>query len=281
MKSVIAVSMILALLNGIPSYAQTVKISTDSETHKIFDEWISETPCRKIKVFNRQHTNRQAVELVLICRALFEGGLRPNIILETAPNYIRSLKRAERGVVTMPNETIWRLEIDKKAFYISDEIIRQGEYAVGIFALPSRHDINKVKTLKELRKFTAVTSKQYILDWKALKDMKIGVTNAPLQESMFKMVAAGHADFTTQDFTAEHDYGFELAGVRLAPVQGIKVGLNDSRHFVVSRKAPHAEKIYQALQRGLKKLRKDGVIAIALEESGFIHPEIKKWKLIN
>jgi ABC-type amino acid transport substrate-binding protein len=188
---------------------------------------------------------------------------------------------AEVGDVTMTAETIWLTEINSSAFFISDPVVARGEFEEGFFVKPDDVAIKKVKTLDELRKYRAVSNENWIHDWMALKDMKIDAVSSPTQEQIFKMIYARHADFTMQNFTTAKDLGIEVGGIYLVPIPGIKIAFMESRHFVISKKAPDAEKLYKALQSGLKKMRSNGTIKRALVESGFLNLRVKNWKKLN
>jgi len=57
--------------------------------------------------------------------------------------------------------------------------------------------------------------------------------------------------------------------------------LNDSRHFVVSKKHPKGKETFIALQKGLTILRQRGTITKAFQDSGFFNQQVKNWPIIN
>lgn len=279
-KLFILITSWVALLGTSSLCAEVVDISANKVVYDSFKEWADKKNCNDIDDFREMNLHRGVVELVLICKALNLGGLKPDIQLKKMPNYSRALIEAEKGVVTMPAETAWRIEIDEADFYVSDAIFEAGAIEVGIYALPTNVDIMKINSLDELKKFKGVSSDRWVVDWATLKAMGVKTHSMPKLHLMFKFINVGRADFVLNEFSSEEDFSMEIAGVRLVPVPSIKVGLKGSRHFVVSKKAPNAEKVFEALQDGLKKLRLEGTISRAFEESGIVNPKVKHWKQI-
>ena len=51
---------------------------------------------------------------------------------------------------------------------------------------------------------------------------------------------------------------FDCNGVLLKPIKGIKVTFMESRHFIVAKNYPDSDKIFRAMQKGMKILRNKG-----------------------
>ena len=97
---------------------------------------------------------------------------------------------------------------------------------------------------------------------------------------MFSLVLYRNVDFTIQEFANTSDLAYTFQGKRLIPVPGIKLVLDGSRHFLVSKKHKNGKKVYQALEKGLKILREKGTVQRYLTESGFYRKELESWKPI-
>lgn len=279
-KSFILFISLMAILGTSNLSAEVVKISANKVIYDLFSEWTDNKNCYGIDNFNTINIHRGVVELLLICKALKKGGLSPDIELEVMPNYIRALSEASKANVTMPAETAWKNEVDESNFYISDPIFEVGTIELGVYALPTNLSIMKINSLDELKKYKAVSSDSWVVDWATLKAMDVKVYSVPKLDLMFKFIKAGRADFLLNEFSSEKDLSMEIEGIRLAPIPNIKVVLQESRHFIVSKKAPNAEKIFQALQKGLKELRLEGTILNYFEKSGIINSRVKHWKPI-
>jgi hypothetical protein len=197
------------------------------------------------------------------------------------PNYTRSLMQSHIGDIDIPSETIWLTDINQSNFYISDAIISNGEYEVGIFIKPDRVDMFRIQSAQELGKYIAVSSINWTVDWDVLTQFNIKKHSVSNVLSMFKMVENGRVDFTLQDFGVNENFQIKMEEIALMPVPNIKITLKGSRHFVVSKNRKRSKEIYQALTNGLKKLRNKGSIKKAYIESGFFNSIRDDWKILN
>ncbi len=98
---------------------------------------------------------------------------------------------------------------------------------------------------------------------------------------MAKLVHLGWVDTMLAPFTKNFPFSYQGSDYTIVAFEGVKVALNDSRHFVVSRNHPHGKETFEALQRGIKILRKQGIIKKAYQQSGFFNEKVKGWHIIN
>ncbi|AZQ85637.1 hypothetical protein EKO29_17550 [Colwellia sp. Arc7-635] len=277
-------ALYLALFLMLSTIAEALEIETIISTnHFIYDsfqEWTKDTPCEKISDFNSPYANRGTVELIIICQALDVAGYKTKLKLKQYPNYERALIQAKSGDVHISAETLWEDDIDEEFFYKTSAIIKNGEFEKGIYTLAENTHVLKVGSLEELQALRAVMLRVWKVDWKTLQAMKIKTFSAPNKINMFKMIKAKRIDFTILEFSHAEDMSNQLAGIRLVPVPNIKVGLQGTRYFVVSKKSLNAEALYNALNRGITKLRETGMITRALTESGFINQRVKFWNKV-
>lgn len=278
-------SLSITLLISFFSFSFSVKaltgetiISANDLIYESFNQWVKITPCEKISNFNSPYANRGTIELVIICQALDVAGYKTTLKLQKYPNYKRALIQAKYGVVNMPAETLWESDIDEDYFYKTSPIIKNGEFEKGIYTLPTNKKVLDVFFMNDLMALTAVIPQIWTVDWQTLQSMNIKVSSASNKLNLFKVLQKKHADFTLLEFSSVDDMSSEFGGIKLIPVPYIKVALNGSRSFVVSKNAPNAEALYKALNQGINQLRKKGVITKALEESGFINERVKYWK---
>ena len=101
------------------------------------------------------------------------------------------------------------------------------------------------------------------------------------KEFMFNQVLIRGVDFTIQEFTNANDLAYNLEKGKLVPVPGIKIALDGSRHFMISKKHKNGEEVFEALEKGLKILRDAGIIDKYLTEAGFYRKEVASWKTIR
>ena len=233
--------------------------------------------CEQIDDYALPGASRGLTEMLLVCQALHLGGINPVFEFERINTYARLLREVSNGELLLMMESVWKRDADPSKVFISDPVLREGEFEVGLFALPDNAELMKVRTVEELRSFTAVSNKNWVVDWETLTFMgieKIDVSKYPL---MFKMVDGRRADFMLEAFSTLPDMSQTTEGVKLVPVPNIKIGLKGSRHIVVNRELPNAQRVFDALQAGLKILRERGVIIRAYQESGFLHEEVRDW----
>ncbi len=82
-------------------------------------------------------------------------------------------------------------------------------------------------------------------------------------------------------FQPTRDLALSALGIRLVPIQGIKVGLKGSRHVAISRKHALGKKAFDSLNKGLKVLRRKGVILKGYKDAGFFNEHVVRWKQLN
>ena len=82
-------------------------------------------------------------------------------------------------------------------------------------------------------------------------------------------------------FQPTPDFRLEAGGLTLLPVQGLKVSLGGSRHFILSRAVQGSSTVEAALNRGLELLEQDGTLRRAYQESGAEDPRVTAWKRLN
>jgi ABC-type amino acid transport substrate-binding protein len=235
------------------------------------------TGCEQIDSYALPGASRGLSEMLLICQALHLGGIRPVFEFQQINTYARLLRQVSNGELLLMMESVWKRDADPSKVFISDPILRTGEFEVGLFTLPSNTELLKARTVEDLRRFKAASNRNWAVDWETLEFMGIEKINVSKYPLMFKMVEAGRADFMLEAFSSLPDMSQTTEGVKLIPVPNIKIGLKGSRHIVVNKALPNSQKVFNALQAGLKILREKGVITRAYQESGFLHENVRDW----
>lgn len=244
--------------------------------------WINEAHgCENIKTFNRPNVIRFTIEAVLACQALKLGGYEGDFQLLEVPNNTRAREFAATGGATMPTETVWADIIDSSKFYASEPIFKDGDLVFGMFVRADKLKTYNVKTLEDLKKLKPVTQPNWVRDWAVLTGMGFNPERASTLESIYLMIGGERADFTLWSFNTLPSFEITVEGITLAPLPGIKVYMHGERKFVISKRAPNAEEIFAALNRGINILRKNGTIARAWRESGYINKRVESWVALN
>ncbi len=235
-----------------------------------------------VKDYKGLGSRRDVVEVVIIQQALALGGLQLPIRFIVASSHARIIKQVHSGTAVMAGNSIWLSLLDNRdLLYVSDPIIENGQFEAGLYTITENKQSLSARSIEDVRKLTAVSSKAWIVDWQTLNAMEMGsLINTVKWSSMVKMVAKGRADFLLAPFQPSSDMSFTPEGVHLVPVPEIKIGLQGSRHFAVSKRNASGKRVIEALNRGIKKLKEQGLVDKAYTDSGFFNNKVKEWKKI-
>jgi hypothetical protein len=226
----------------------------------------------------------QALDAVLIAKALTLGGMSADFEFAKIPNSERERAMVLSGDVTVAGTSQWDWWADENAqsVYKSDVVVPSGAFEKGLYATKARVSAIQIESQSDLSRYTCVSNKSWRVDWDTLSRLGFkSLQAAPNTETMFKMVDGAHADMTIQSFSGLPDMSITVGGITLYPVKGWKVLLNGSRHYVVSRKNPHGERTFAALQRGLARMKEADELSRALTESGFFNVNVRTWRSIQ
>jgi hypothetical protein len=189
----------------------------------------------------------------------------------------------QEGELLISFDSYWKSDAQILAdkLYISDAVIREGEYVAGIYTSPFNLKVLQIKTLEDLKLLTSVSTPKWRTDWQTLQSL-------PLKEvikenswlSMARMVNLQWVDFMLMPFNSTPDKSFSMNKIDLVPVKNIAIVLKDSRHFVISRAHPQGEAAYNAINKGIKILRKNGTISKAYKQAGFF-VDLSQYKILN
>ncbi|PUA30671.1 MAG: hypothetical protein B0W54_09445 [Cellvibrio sp. 79] len=236
--------------------------------------------------FSRAGIYRDLVDYLLLRRALALGGNSRPVVIEPwyDVSYDRVVLRLRSGHAAVFSNGIWREDIsaDDRQLKISSPLLRYGELETGIYMSPQNPRLNSTKTLDDVQKLTAVSSRQWRPDWNALQQLGLIKLHDNVHwESMMKMVHTRRVDFMLIGFSARDDLSYQAMGITLMPVQGLKVKLAGSRGWVMSMTNPAGADAYKAIEKGLAMLREQDVIARAYRASGVINDRVADWKVLN
>lgn len=271
------------LLGARSASADPAVIAAAEKTlYQTYMAWIGEAHgCQNIQNYHSPHATRGAVEAVLTCQALRLGGYQGDYKLVMVPNYTRAILLAASGEVTMPAESLWLEDIDRNAFHSTLPVIADGEFVKAVYVQAGNFKNLTIANLSDLQKYKGVTSRLWLKDWAALAAMGITTLDASTKEAMVNMVATNRAQFTLMEFRSGPSSELQLGGTVLVPVPGIKVILHGERRLSISKKAPNSQEIFSAINRGLDQLRKNGTLARAWRESGFVSKQAENWTPLN
>ncbi|OIQ52076.1 hypothetical protein BerOc1_00548 [Pseudodesulfovibrio hydrargyri] len=231
--------------------------------------------------------DRTAVELVIVARALRLGGMNRPVAFVNTSNARRAVEEVLCGNAVMTGQqldtSVLNARQNVKDLYLSDPVTPVGEFHKLFYCLPENKKVLAAHSVEELnRAGRGIIGSVWNNDRKVLTDMGVtGLTQAPTFPCLIKMILAGRADWIPME--ASNHPGMErfMGGHRFVPVPGIRFSLIESRHFMVSRHHPDGEAVFNALQAGLKELRRQGFIRAMLAATGFRATDRLGWKTLN
>ncbi len=285
---VLAALTALTLGSGMAHAVEPITILTQQDVYNDYQRFVGKRNPLTLTHFAGEGSRRDVVELVLVQQALAQGGLtRPVKLVKVDNNsdsYTRYLKEILSGNATMGGNSAWQVDlksIDDKV-YISSPLIRSGEFEAGLYTSPDNKKALAARSLEDVRGLTAVVADSWKPDVATLENLKLKqLLQTQSWDSMVGMVEKGRADMLLAPFQPTADMSLKLGEYTLVPIPDVKVGLAGSRHLFVSRNAPHGAETYDALEKGLAKLRAKGIIEQAYRESGFFNSRTQDWKKIN
>ncbi|AIY67210.1 hypothetical protein [Pseudoalteromonas piratica] len=263
--------------------AKVVDITVETDIYFYAKEIIDKQPILEITDYSGKNAQRDVVEFILVQQALLLGGadIKFNFIYG---NYdARNLKLLNEGLLLLSFDSLWlsATEQYQDNLYISEPVIAKGEYFAGIFTAESnlKRFSNNTFSINDL---SMVSSKDWHVDWITLQAL---MPKKLIHESdwivMAKMVSRGWVDGMLAPFKKQKNFSYIGPDYKIVAIPNVKVALEDSRHFVVSKNHPLGKETFEALQRGLKILRQRGLIEKAYRQAGFINDDVSNWRTIS
>lgn len=264
--------------------SNTVTAAVDEDIIADYQLFVGDRDPININYFGGPGARRDVVEIVLLQQALNLGGFTDKVVLRPENSYLRILKLITDGQLPISGALMWRDDIKPYAdrLFKTKAIVNEGEFIAGLYTRSDNTKALAATELKKISQLSAASNNHWIADVKTLKSL--GITRIHYSTywgQIVRMVVAGRADVTLAPFQSNPDMKVLFEGLELVPIPGIKVALPGSRHWPVSKKHPRGAEIFAALQKGIALLEQNHTIRRAYEESGFFHPAVKQWVLLN
>ncbi len=267
------------------SYARknSVLIYIRDDVYIDYLQFVADRDISLIDNFSGKNIRRDVVDMIIAQQALKLGGFNHRFSYAPGKVNFRNTKMLQNGKLLISFDSYWKqdaLPLSEQV-YISDEVIRNGEYIAGIYTSPKNKKTLAVKELSDLKGLTSVSTPKWKTDWHTLQQLQLKkLTRDDSWLSMVRMVDIQWVDFILMPFNSTPDRSFTMNKVHLIPVKNIGVVLKDSRHFVISKSHPKGREAFIAINKGLKILRQRGDIVKAYQQAGFFI-ESNIVKIIN
>jgi hypothetical protein len=273
---------VMSLVMG--SFADKLKVVVPTDVYRDYVKFVGSKNPVTIENFTGEHSRRDVVELILLQKALALGGVLEPISFIQADSYARIQAQVKSGAVLMAANTLWQTDITPMSsdVYTSEPLIAKGEFEAGFYTTPENKKALAVKTVEELKNLSVISNKAWTVDWETLSGVGFKkLINSVTWNSMVRMVKGKRGDVLLSPFQYSPDFSFVASGQKFVPIKGLKIGLMGSRHLIVSKKNKEGERVFKALNKGVKELRKKGILKKAYEGSGFFNTRVSDWKKVN
>lgn len=265
-----------------PSTQASIAVLPD--IHRDYERFLRGRDLHSLSYYGGDYARRDVIELVLMLQALKLGGFDQPVVFADEENYFRSIRNLIDGKSLSIAGTLWQQDLipQQEKLYITAPVVKDGQFVVGLYTAPKNLSARSSTTLTALTQLSVVTSRQWQPDLQTLEQLGFKrIMFTPNWLNIARMLNAGRADLTLSPITNSADKSLKVEGIRLVPIEGVKIAIRGSRHWAASRKHPLGDAFYQALVKGMQQLQDQGTIERAYRECGFFHPDLKDWKLLN
>lgn len=280
---VLILSSLLFLPEAFGSSDDRVQMYIRDDVYNDYVRFLDGRSALAISDFRGGYIRRDVVDMILVQQALLLGGFTKEFEYQTGNVNFRNTSLLRQGKLLLSFDSYWLADaqVDKEYLFISDAVIRRGEYYAGIYYAPKNRLVSNIQTIQDLQLLTAVSTPRWRTDWETLSLLplkRLAVEHEWISQA--RMVSMQWIDFMLMPLMPSKHNEYKLEDIHLVAHNKFIVQLLDSRHFVVSRFHVDGERAFKALQIGLKKLRERGAIRRAYAEAGFT-PDLTQFVVLN
>jgi len=263
----------------------TVQVAVNKKTAGDYQSTLKQTQKKAVELtaIDIKSTGRGAISLIIFVQALDKAGFAVNFEFVISPNSKRHDALVQSGAVLLAMRTLAQGYTPKDTLKSSP--LLDSEHSLrGIYGLKSNHALMKIKTLEELRKFSAITQHTWESDIKFLQGIELPQLDlSHSKDSIFKHIAFRNADFTILALTnyLSPDFQRKFGEITLTPVPGLLIMRKEIYQFIIGEKHPDGQRIYQALEKGLGIMREQGLIKKYYQQDLPHRSDLPNWKILN
>lgn len=265
------------------AYSNKVIIPIQDDVYQDYQTFIGNRDVLAVNEFSSKYTRRDVIDIIIAQQALSLGGFHAEFHLLPGKVNFRNIQLLQAGELLLSFDTYWHTDAKTIAdkLYISEPVIRNGEYFAGIYTSPTNHKVLQLKSFSDFNTLTAVSTPKWRTDWQTLQDLSLKeLLREDSWVSMARMTSLQWVDFMLMPFTSTTDQSYRLESIHLIPVPNTAILLKGSRHFAISKAHPQGKSAFTAINKGLKILRSSGTIVRAYTEAGFFI-DADKYRIIN
>ncbi len=233
-----------------------------------------------IEAFSGPHASREVVEMILLRQALAAAEVDLPVQFRPVSSSDAMIRALRSGEAVAVGTSFWLGELTPlhEDIRISTSMISRGQFEVGFYVHPDSVVLGD-ENVSSLRQ---ISTREWQQDWQRLEETGFeALVHWDAWPSQVAAVRSGEVSFLIAPFQPNEHMMLELDDRQLAPVPGIKLGLQGSRHLAVSRHHPNGAFFNSALQLGLLRLKEQGRTEQAYIDAGFLQPQVADWYRID
>src|SRR5690554_6666401 len=192
---IIALAISIAHAEETPKDALAVTVYKD--VYSDYERFVRGRPIADINYYGGPGARRDVIEMVLLQQALLRGGFTDPLTFHDEQTYLRTLRQIADGRFIASGSLVWYSDVldSPDLFHISQPIVEEGKFIVGIYVSPDNQQALKTRNLNDLRALRAVTTTQWEADIALLKSLGIKqVYHTDDWVHIVRMLNVGRAD---------------------------------------------------------------------------------------
>lgn len=274
--------LLSSLLHLLTAHAAPLYISIPNDVYHNYLTLLDDK--QPLEIDNYSQARRSSAETLLLVQMLRTGGFQGDIQLLpfSREDYPRTKLRNTNAHMLSASEWLNAINRQNKREnqLISSAIVKKGEYKVGLYTHPKHPGLKNSNNLSGL---SATTHRLWQADISTLNELQIdSIHFSNSYDLMLKMVKSERVDLMLASFKNTPDMALIAENIKLTPIKGVQVGINDSRHWVFLNSHDEVSvKAHAALETGIKVFRQQGRIQRAFTESGFFNQRTSNWRLLG
>lgn len=249
------------------------------------DQWLEfktriDIPINQIQSLDKEKS-RIVANLVILNQAFHAAQADIKFDFIIAPNHKRAISMVANGNALMIGSDLF-LNVLPKNLHISTAIIEEGGLTKVILGLSSNKQLMSVKTLEDLQQLSAVSLKNWKTDWSVLTSLQLNELHSVNKfKQVYDLITKRGIDFTLSDMLKSNTGSFQKDGKTMSILQGYKIKMPGSRHFVVSKVHPLGDEVSILLEQGLSILREEGKLKTYMQDIGILSKKMENWITLN
>ena len=264
--------LLLVLCAPLAADPVPLPLAVPADVYRDYECWLGKRTLATISDYRGPCLRRDVVEVALFQQALIAAGYAHAPQWEIINSYQRTLLELSHGKLPAAATSLWLKDIEATpGLTASRAVLPVGSNLAQLYGREPVAGIPPLTRLQQLSEFRIVSSSQWDTDWQLLKTLPHAeLLEANHWKTMVRWVNHGRADLLLAPPLQHDRQHLTVDAIRLAPLPGGMLCLPGSRHFAISQQWPEAEKLRQALDRGLSILEKEGRLQQAYQQAGLM-----------